>query len=211
MHGSIKMFADLFCRGWNSIRVRFWSIGYKKRLLLQLLIVLFIALGGFLLWTSLFTNLADLNFIQKEDGNGSTIWDKWVQENGLKSIGDIWDGCDPNKSRKKIGKVVIRYDSEQRRVIATAVANFTAKVSLNSGAVHVVAKYRGRTLHDVKHDICKVNADTFGCPMKRGQKMHVYEPIKLPKIIPRGEYFATAKVLNEDEVCLGMTESNIIL
>ena len=93
MRGSIKMFADLFCRGWNSIRVRFWSIGYKKRLLLQLLIVLFIALGGFLLWTSLFTNLADLNFIQKEDGNGSTIWDKWVQENGLKSIGDIWDGC----------------------------------------------------------------------------------------------------------------------
>ena len=43
-----------------------------------------------------------------------------------------------------------------------------SEVSLNSGAVHVVAKYRGRTLHDVKHDICKVNADTFGCPMKRG-------------------------------------------
>lgn len=87
------MFAEVFCRGWNSIRVRFWSIGFKKRLFLQFGIVLSIGLGGFLLWTTLFANLADLEITQKEHGNDSTIWDKWVRENGLKSIGDIWDDC----------------------------------------------------------------------------------------------------------------------
>lgn len=205
------MFADIFCRGWNSVRVRFWSIGYKKRVFLQFFIVLVIALSLFLLWTSLFANLADLDITQKNEGNGSTIWDKWVRDNRLKAIGDIWDGCDPNELRKNIGKVVIHYDEELKRVIATAVSNFTAKVSLHSGVVHVIAKYQGRTLYDVKHNICKVKAETFGCPMHKGQKMYVYEPIKLPKFIPRGEYYATAALLNENDVCLGMTESNIIL
>lgn len=205
------MFTDVFCRGWNSVRVRFWSMGYKKRLSLQLCFVMVTVLAGFLLWTNLFANLADLKIRQKTSGNGSTIWDKWVQDNGLKAIGDIWDACDPSMSRKKIGKLVIHYDYEQRRVIATAVANFTAKISLHGGAMHVVAQYLGRTLYDRKHDICKVGAKTFSCPMEKGQKMHVYEAIKLPKHIPRGEYYAIAKLLNEHDKCLGMTESNIIL
>ena len=85
------MFADSFCRGWNSVRVRFWSIGYKKRLLV--FIFLLFSLGVFLAWTLLFANLADLHITQKQEGNGSTIWDKWVRDNGLQSIGDIWDAC----------------------------------------------------------------------------------------------------------------------
>lgn len=203
------MFAEFFCRGWNSIRVRFWSIGYKKRLSLLILLLLF--LGCFLVWTSLFVDLSDLNFAQgREDGvNDSTVWDKWVTANGLKSIGDIWDSCDPNDLRKMIGKVVIHYDSELKRVIGTAAANFTTKVSLNGGVVHVVAQFHGRTLYDVKHNVCKVEAKTFGCPMRKGQKMNIYETFKLPKYIPKGNYFATAKLLNEDGVCLGMTESSL--
>lgn len=94
------MFAEFFCRGWNSIRVRFWSIGYKKRLSLLILLLLF--LGCFLVWTSLFVDLSDLNFAQgREDGvNDSTVWDKWVTANGLKSIGDIWDSCGEFAIRK---------------------------------------------------------------------------------------------------------------
>lgn len=87
------MIPDFFCRGWNAIRVRFWSIGYKKRIVLQGGIVICIALALFLVWTSLFADLSDLDITQKLEGNGSTIWDKWVEEKGLKSIGDIWDGC----------------------------------------------------------------------------------------------------------------------
>ncbi|KAL9976129.1 hypothetical protein ACROYT_G013383 [Oculina patagonica] len=203
------MFAELFCREWNSIRVRFWSIGYKKRLLLLIFVLL--VLGCFAVWTSFFADLSALDFTQeRQDGiNDSTLWDKWVTENGFKSIGDIWDSCDPSDSRKKIGKVIIYYDSKEKRVIGTAVANFTTKVTLNSGVVHVVAQFHGRTLYDVKHDVCKVDAKTFGCPMNKGQKMYIYEPFKLPKYIPKGHYFATAKLVNQDDVCLGMTESNL--
>ena len=37
----------------------------------------------------------------------------------------------------------------------------------------MLAKYHGRTLHDVKHNICKVNAKTFGCPMQKGIVLYV--------------------------------------
>lgn len=205
------MFADYFCREWNSIRVRFWSIGYKKRLFL--LIIVLLVFGCLVVWTSFFADLSDLNITQErqDDINDSTQWDQWVSENGLKAVGDIWDSCDHNDSRKKIGKVIIHYDAEQQRVIGTAVANFTAKVSLNGGIVHVVAQFHGRTLHEAKHNVCKVDAKSFGCPMHKGQKLHVYESFKLPKYIPKGHYYATAKLINEDDVCLGMTESSLVV
>lgn len=208
---SSEMALDAFRRGWNSARVKFWSIGYKKRLILQFGALLFIVLSGLFLWTSLFANLSDLRISQKQKGNASTPWDKWVKDNDLQSIGDIWDGCDAHKPREMIGKVVIYYDEKQRRVIATAVANFTAKFSLNGGAVHVIAEYLGRELYNVKHKVCKMGAETFSCPIEKGKKMHVNEKVKLPQYIPRGEYYATAKLMNENEECLGMTESNIIL
>lgn len=87
------MFADFFCREWNSIRVRFWSIGYKKRLFLLILVLL--VLGCLVVWTSFFADLSDLNITQeRQDGiNDSTHWDQWVSENGLKAVGDIWDSC----------------------------------------------------------------------------------------------------------------------
>lgn len=75
------------------MRVRFWSIGYKKRLFL-LIFFLFI-LACFVAWTTLFADLSDLKITQgRHDGiNKSSVWDKWVLANGLKSIGDIWDDC----------------------------------------------------------------------------------------------------------------------
>ena len=87
------MFADFFCREWNSIRVRFWSIGYKKRLFL--LIVVLLVLGCLAVWTSFFADLSDLNITQEgqDDINDSTQWDQWVSENGLTAVGDIWDSC----------------------------------------------------------------------------------------------------------------------
>ena len=87
------MFAEIFCREWNSIRVRFWSIGYKKRLFL--LILMLLVFGCLAVWTSFFADLSDLNITQeRQDGiNDSTHWDKWVSENGLKAVGDIWDSC----------------------------------------------------------------------------------------------------------------------
>lgn len=45
---------------------------------------------------------------------------------------------------------------------------FLTEVSLHGGAVHILAKFKGRTLYDVEHDICKLNADTFSCPMHKG-------------------------------------------
>ncbi|XP_015749554.1 PREDICTED: uncharacterized protein LOC107329376 isoform X3 [Acropora digitifera] len=175
---SSEMALDAFRRGWNSVRVKFWSIGYKKRLILQFGALLFIVLSGLFLWTSLFANLSDLRISQKHKGNASTPWDKWVKDNDLQSIGDIWDGCE---------------------------------FSLNGGAVHVIAEYLGRELYNVKHKVCKMGAETFSCPIEKGKKMHVNEKVKLPQYIPRGEYYATAKLMNENEECLGMTESNIIL
>jgi len=90
-------------------------------------------------------------------------------------------------------------------------SNTIVEATLNGGIVHVVAQFHGRTLHDVKHNVCKVDAKSFGCPMHKGQKLHVYESFKLPKYIPKGHYFATAKLINEDNVCLGMTESNLTI
>ena len=84
------MFADLFCREWNSIRVRFWSIGYKKRLFLLILVLL--VFGCLAVWTSFFADLSDLNITQERQDD-STQWDQWVSENGLKAVGDIWDSC----------------------------------------------------------------------------------------------------------------------
>lgn len=87
------MFAEILCREWNSIRVRFWSIGYKKRLFLSILVLL--VLGCLAVWTSFFADLSDLNITQeRQDGiNDSSQWDQWVKENGLKAVGDIWDSC----------------------------------------------------------------------------------------------------------------------
>lgn len=205
------MFSEIVCREWNSIRVRFWSIGYKKRL--ALLVILLLVLVCFLVWSSLMVDLSDLKFADgKGDGvNDGSVWDKWVIANGLRAIGDIYDNCDHNGVRKKIGKIVIHYDPTERRVIGTAVANFTAKVNLNGGVVHVVAQFQGRTLYDVKHNVCKLEATSFGCPMHEGQELSIYEPFKLPKYIPKGNYFASAKLLNEEGICLGMTESNLNL
>lgn len=87
------MLAEIFCREWNSIRVRFWSVSYKKRLFLLILVLL--VLGCLAVWTSFFADLSDLNITQeKQDGiNDSSHWDRWVRENGLKAVGDIWDSC----------------------------------------------------------------------------------------------------------------------
>lgn len=87
------MFSEIVCREWNSIRVRFWSIGYKKRL--ALLVILLLVLVCFLVWSSLMVDLSDLKFADgKGDGvNDGSVWDKWVIANGLRAIGDIYDSC----------------------------------------------------------------------------------------------------------------------
>ena len=36
--------------------------------------------------------------------------------------------------------------------------------------MHVVAQFHGRTLHEAKHNVCKVDAKSFGCPMHKGNK-----------------------------------------
>lgn len=43
------------------------------------------------------------------------------------------------------------------------------EVNLKGGVVHVVAQFEGRTLYDVKHNVCKIEAATFGCPMHEGE------------------------------------------
>ena len=48
--------------------------------------------------------------------------------------------------------------------------NSAVEANLNGGIVHVVAQFHGRTLHDVKHNVCKVDADSFSCPMHKGSK-----------------------------------------
>ena len=45
---------------------------------------------------------------------------------------------------------------------------FLTEVSLHGGAVHILAKFRGHTLYDVEHDICKLDAESFSCPMHKG-------------------------------------------
>lgn len=45
---------------------------------------------------------------------------------------------------------------------------FLVEVALKRGVVHVVAQFHSQTLYDVKHDVCKVDAKTFGCPMLKG-------------------------------------------
>lgn len=49
-------------------------------------------------------------------------------------------------------------------------SNTIVEATLNGGIVHVVAQFHGRTLHDVKHNVCKVDAKSFGCPMHKGNK-----------------------------------------
>lgn len=49
-------------------------------------------------------------------------------------------------------------------------SNTIIEVSLNGGIVHVVAQFHGRTLHEAKHNVCKVDAKSFGCPMHKGNK-----------------------------------------
>ena len=56
-----------------------------------MLTAVLLILGCFVLWTSAFADLSDLDFTQ--ENNDSTLWDKWVSDNGFKAIGDIWDSC----------------------------------------------------------------------------------------------------------------------
>jgi len=51
-------------------------------------------------------------------------------------------------------------------------SNTFVEESLNGGIVHVVAQFHGQTLHDVKHNVCKVDAKSFGCPMHKGNKIY---------------------------------------
>lgn len=46
---------------------------------------------------------------------------------------------------------------------------FLSAVSAVKGStVHVIAKFLGRVLYDKKYNMCKVKADTFKCPLKKG-------------------------------------------
>lgn len=45
---------------------------------------------------------------------------------------------------------------------------FLSEISLHRGVVHILAKFKGRTLYDVEHDVCKMNAKSFACPMHKG-------------------------------------------
>ena len=49
-------------------------------------------------------------------------------------------------------------------------SNTIIEEALNGGIVHVVAQFHGRTLHEAKHNVCKVDAKSFGCPMHKGNK-----------------------------------------
>ena len=50
-------------------------------------------------------------------------------------------------------------------------SNTIVEESLNGGIVHVVAQFHGRTLHEAKHNVCKVDAKSFGCPMHKGNQI----------------------------------------
>ena len=82
--------------------VRFWNIGYKKRIVIQvifvLVVVFFVARPLFL------ANLSDLKFFQGSlDTNASnSLWERWAHDTGYKyfrAIGDVYDIC---------GKIVAR-------------------------------------------------------------------------------------------------------
>ncbi|XP_031560519.1 putative phosphatidylglycerol/phosphatidylinositol transfer protein 2 [Actinia tenebrosa] len=196
------------------IRYRFFSIGYKKRIVIQILLLLFIAFVGVMLRPYFFANLAELDLFGESGtrGNFTVGWDKWtgqMEKLGYRSIGDVYDQCEPESPRVKIGKVLIHFDKKLGTVIATIATNFTMPVSLSKGTVHITAQYHGRTLFDQKYDLCKAKVDTFKCPMKKGQKMRIYETFKLPKYIPKGHYTSYAKGSNDDEICFIMAESNL--
>ncbi|KAK3737291.1 hypothetical protein QZH41_008199, partial [Actinostola sp. cb2023] len=165
------------------IRLRFFSIGYKKRIAIQILLLLFLGVTGVMVKPLLFANLAELDMFNQfnQHSNSSAGWDKWSNEmarKGYRSIGDVYDHCVclcvclcisyPKSSRTKIGKVLIHFDKTLGQVVATATANFTMPVSLDKGTVHIIAQYHGQTLFDKKYDLCKTDVDTFKCPLTKG-------------------------------------------
>eukprot|EP00112_Aurelia_sp_Birch-Aquarium-sp1_P000772 Seg1075.7 transcript_id=Seg1075.7/GoldUCD/mRNA.D3Y31 product="Phosphatidylglycerol/phosphatidylinositol transfer protein" protein_id=Seg1075.7/GoldUCD/D3Y31 len=134
-------------------------------------------------------------------------WDRWMKENSqFQSIGDIYDKCD-NKTRKKIGKVVLEQDTE-KGVKLLMVLNMTFNRRVEAGKAHMIVTYRGLEMHNDEYDLCEEAADLekpLYCPFKKGYELKLRNYIKLPSYIPKGHYIVFSRVtdqLGEEFACI---------
>lgn len=135
-------------------------------------------------------------------------WDVWVENNpGLTSIGDIWDKCD-NKTRTKIGKVVLEANKGDEGVKIISYVNQTYTYTITKSTGFMKVYYKDSLLYDKEYDMCvkSLKLDTpYSCPILAGKTLIIRDAAKMPSYIPKGQYRISASILDQDGNEIGCT------
>ena len=154
------------------VKSRFFNVGYRKRICaISLFGVLCLVLIAKEYFRVDFSSIQSVHrAFSGKSARSNFDWDGWVQKNKFRSIGDIYDRCDSNSNdRVKVGKVILSYNAENRKIYVTLVANITLAETLVRGVANVYASYRNRVLFNETFDACRdIHVKGLKCPMKKG-------------------------------------------
>ncbi|CAB3997592.1 Hypothetical predicted protein [Paramuricea clavata] len=193
------------------MKSRFFGIGYKKRVCM----CVFLGLVCLVLIAKeyLRVDFSDIQSVHRafsgKSSRSNFDWDGWVERNRYRSIGDVYDICDSKSNdRVKVGKAILSYNPENRRIYATIAANITLADDLVRGTANIYASYRGRVLFNETFDVCRdLHVKGLKCPMRKGDKISVHEKKKFPSHIPSGYFLAVGHIRNQNNKCLGIVEA----
>lgn len=149
--------------------------------------------------------LSYLGIRVKKEEKKMNIWDSWMdKQSKMTSIGDIFDKCD-NKTRTKIGKVVLEQKKDGSGVQIKSFLNQTYDHEITASTASMEVYYNGEVLYTKVKDMCEAakELDTpYSCPIKAGHKLVIVDVARLPSYIPKGSYrvFSTVQDQNKKEI-----------
>lgn len=193
------------------VKSHFLAIGYKKRVCACVFVALLCL--ALVLKEYFRVDFSDIQSVHRAFSGVSSRsnfdWDGWVKRNNYLSIGNVYDVCDSKSNdRIKVGKAVLTYNTESRRIMAIIVANLTLAEDLVRGKANMYVSYQGRVVYNETFDVCRdIKVKEVKCPMPKGYKLSVYQTKKFPNHMLKGYFIAVGHVWNQDNKCLGIIEA----
>ncbi|XP_048732340.2 uncharacterized protein LOC125649130 isoform X2 [Ostrea edulis] len=124
---------------------------------------------------------------ESESALSAKKWQKFVDENKLVAIGDVYNSCD-NKDRITLGKAILLPDEETEGLKVRTFINITLKKALTEGEFLIDVKYNGKDLYDNHWEFCTIDENQkkrqVFCPYKPGFYEWATDK-KIPKFIPK--------------------------
>lgn len=135
-------------------------------------------------------------------------WDKWMSEQtSMTSIGDIYNRCD-NKTRTKIGKVVLETKKDGSGVQIKSFLNQTYDYEIVASTANMEVYYNDDLLYTKVKDMCEAakELDTpYSCPVKSGHTLVIQDVAKMPSYIPKGKYRVFSNIIDQNKKEIGCT------